>query len=157
MISSFDSHDSQIWRVGTRGWRIRDVGSCQPALSRLGARHGKRTSWATDGHKWLNVPFDCGYSFVAEREAHRASMSYQASYLSHQSEARDPLDWNPEFSRRGRGFASYAALRELGRNGVQEMVERNCDCATLIVDGLAQIEHVDVLERQSSIRRRRFP
>jgi glutamate/tyrosine decarboxylase-like PLP-dependent enzyme len=72
-------------------------------------------------------------------------MSYQASYLSHQTEARDPLDWNPEFSRRGRGFASYAALRELGRNGVREMVERNCDCAAQIVAGLAQIEHVDVL------------
>jgi glutamate/tyrosine decarboxylase-like PLP-dependent enzyme len=106
---------------------------------------GNAHSWATDGHKWLNVPFDCGYAFVAEAEAHRASMSYQASYLSHHSEARDPLDWNPEFSRRGRGFASYAALRELGRKGVQEMVERNCDCATQIVDGLAQIEHVDVL------------
>ena len=104
-------------------------------------------SWATDGHKWLNVPFDCGYAFVAEPEAHRASMSYQASYLSHQSDARDPLDWNPEFSRRGRGFASYAALRELGRKGVQEMIERNCDCAAQIVDGLGQLENVDVLAR----------
>src|SRR5205085_9663364 len=78
-------------------------------------------SWATDGHKWLNVPYDCGYAFVAAPEAHRDSMSYHASYLTHQSAARDPLDWNPEFSRRGRGFASYAALRELGRNGVREM------------------------------------
>jgi glutamate/tyrosine decarboxylase-like PLP-dependent enzyme len=102
-------------------------------------------SWATDGHKWLNVPYDCGYAFVAQPDAHRASMSYQASYLSHQSEARDPLDWNPEFSRRARGFASYAALRELGRNGVREIVERNCDCATAIVDGLSRLENVEVL------------
>jgi len=105
----------------------------------------KAHSWATDGHKWLNVPYDCGYAFVAEPEAHRASMSYHATYLSHQSEARDPLDWNPEFSRRARGFASYAALRELGRNGVREMVERNCDCAREIVDGLSRLRNVEVL------------
>ncbi len=105
----------------------------------------KADSWATDGHKWLNVPYDCGYAFVAEVEAHRASMSYQASYLSHQNEARDPLDWNPEFSRRARGFASYAALRELGRNGIRELVERNCDCAGAIVEGLSRLENVEVL------------
>ena len=102
-------------------------------------------SWATDGHKWLNVPYDCGYAFVAEPEAHRASMSYHASYLSPQSAARDPLDWNPEFSRRARGFASYAALRELGRNGIRELVERNCECAKEIVSGLARLQNVEVL------------
>lgn len=106
---------------------------------------GEAHSWATDGHKWLNVPYDCGYAFVAEPQAHRASMSTQASYLSHQSEARDPLDWNPEFSRRARGFASYAALRELGRRGVQELVERSCDCASQIAAGLNRLENVEVL------------
>jgi glutamate/tyrosine decarboxylase-like PLP-dependent enzyme len=105
----------------------------------------KADSWATDGHKWLNVPYDCGYAFVARSEAHRASMSYQASYLSHQSEARDPLDWNPEFSRRARGFSSYAALRELGRSGLQELVERNCDCAKQMVEGFSRLENVEVL------------
>jgi glutamate/tyrosine decarboxylase-like PLP-dependent enzyme len=107
----------------------------------------KADSWATDGHKWLNVPYDCGYAFVAHPEAHRRSMSYQAHYLSHQTEARDPLDWNPEFSRRARGFASYAALRELGRHGVREMIERNCDCAAAIVEGLSKLENVEVLAR----------
>ena len=102
-------------------------------------------SWATDGHKWLNVPYDCGYAFVAEPEAHRASMSYHAAYLTHQDQARDPLDWNPEFSRRGRGFASYAALRELGREGVREMVERDCDCASKLVSGLSRMDFVEVL------------
>jgi glutamate/tyrosine decarboxylase-like PLP-dependent enzyme len=105
----------------------------------------KAHSWATDGHKWLNVPYDCGYAFVAEPEAHRESMSYHASYLTHQNVARDPLDWNPEFSRRARGFASYAALRELGRNGLHEMVERNCDCAAAIVNGLRKLDGVEVL------------
>ncbi len=104
-------------------------------------------SWATDGHKWLNVPYDCGYSFVAEPQAHRASMSYKASYLSHQDVARDPLDWNPEFSRRARGFASYAALRELGREGVRETIERTCECAAAIVDGLSKMPNVEVLAR----------
>jgi glutamate/tyrosine decarboxylase-like PLP-dependent enzyme len=107
----------------------------------------KADSWATDGHKWLNVPYDCGYAFVAHPEAHRRSMSYQAHYLSHQTEARDPLDWNPEFSRRARGFASYAALRELGRNGVREMIERNCECASGIVEGLSRLENVEVLAK----------
>jgi glutamate/tyrosine decarboxylase-like PLP-dependent enzyme len=102
-------------------------------------------SWATDGHKWLNVPYDCGYAFVAEPEAHRASMTYQASYLTHQTLTRDPMDWNPEFSRRARGFATYAALRELGRLGVQEMVERCCDCAAELVAGLGKLEGVTVL------------
>ncbi len=106
----------------------------------------KADSWATDGHKWLNVPYDCGYAFVARPDAHRASMSCHADYLSHQDdEARDPLDWNPEFSRRARGFASYAALRELGRTGIQELIERTCDCAKAIVEGLAQLENVEVL------------
>jgi glutamate/tyrosine decarboxylase-like PLP-dependent enzyme len=102
-------------------------------------------SWATDGHKWLNVPYDCGYAFVVEAEAHHASMSYHASYLSKQSGARDPLDWNPEFSRRARGFASYAALRELGRDGVRELIERNCDCAKAVVEGLGRLRNVEVL------------
>ena len=102
-------------------------------------------SWATDGHKWLNVPYDCGYAFVAETEAHRASMTYQASYLTHQTLTRDPMDWNPEFSRRARGFASYAALRELGRLGVQELIERCCDCAVELVAGLGELEGVTAL------------
>lgn len=105
----------------------------------------KADSWATDGHKWLNVPYDCGYAFVAQPDVHRASMSCHANYLSPQDDARDPLDWNPEFSRRARGFASYAALRELGRNGIQELVERTCDCTKAIVEGLSQFENVEVL------------
>ena len=102
-------------------------------------------SWATDGHKWLNVPYDCGYAFVAEAEAHRRSMSHQASYLTQQESVREPLDFNPEFSRRARGFASYAALRELGRSGVCELVERCCDCASELVEGLGHLQGVEVL------------
>jgi glutamate/tyrosine decarboxylase-like PLP-dependent enzyme len=121
--------------------------TASPRYEHLTRGMEKAHSWATDGHKWLNVPYDCGYAFVAETAAHRASMTEQAAYLTHQDEARDPLDWNPEFSRRGRGFASYAALRELGREGVRELIERNCDCAAEIVGGLAELPNVDVLAR----------
>ena len=119
--------------------------AASPRFERLVRGMEAAHSWATDGHKWLNVPYDCGYAFVAEPDAHRASMSYHASYLIQQDVARDPLDWNPEFSRRARGFASYAALRELGRTGVRELVERCCDCAAQLVAGLGELEGVEVL------------
>lgn len=83
-------------------------------------------SWATDGHKWLNVPYDSGYAFVAHPEHHRAGMEHRASYLVHASDVRDQLDWTPEHSRRARGFATYAALRQLGRSGVSDLVARCC-------------------------------
>ena len=81
-------------------------------------------SWATDGHKWLNVPFDCGIAIVRDREAHRAAMTISASYLVADDRARDELDWTPEFSRRGRGYTVYAAIRELGREGLEALVDR---------------------------------
>jgi aromatic-L-amino-acid decarboxylase len=68
-------------------------------------------SWTTDGHKWLNTPFDCGYAFVADPDAHRSAFSHRTSYTVHVDDARDQIDWNPEWSRRGRGVATYAALR----------------------------------------------
>ncbi len=102
-------------------------------------------SWATDGHKWLNVPYDCGYAFVADREAHRASMSHHAAYLTHDEAARDEMDWNPEFSRRGRGFATYAALRELGRAGVAELVERCCGVAHALTTRIGALEGAEIL------------
>jgi glutamate/tyrosine decarboxylase-like PLP-dependent enzyme len=102
-------------------------------------------SWTTDGHKWLNVPFDCGYAFVANREAHHDSLSHRASYLTHAEVARDQLDWNPEWSRRGRGFATYAALRQLGRSGIAELIERTCDCAHAIVTRLGSLEGAAVV------------
>jgi len=119
--------------------------AASPRFERLVRGMERAQSWATDGHKWLNVPYDCGYALVAEPDAHRSTMSYQASYLTHDDRARDPLDWNPEFSRRARGFASYAALRELGRNGIQALVERCCDCAREIVEGLSRLTNVEVL------------
>lgn len=102
-------------------------------------------SWATDGHKWLNVPFDSGFAFVTDREAHRASLSLRAAYLTHATDARDQMDWNPEWSRRARCFATYAALRELGRNGVAELVERCCRHAHSLVSRIGDLDGAEVL------------
>ena len=102
-------------------------------------------SWATDGHKWLNVPYDCGYAFVADTAAHRASMSQKAAYLTHVAEARDEMDWNPEFSRRGRGFATYAAIRQLGRSGVAELVERCCEHAHALVTRMGALPGAEMV------------
>jgi glutamate/tyrosine decarboxylase-like PLP-dependent enzyme len=102
-------------------------------------------SWATDGHKWLNVPYDCGYAFVADTQAHRQSMSLRASYLVHAEEARDPFDWNLEWSRRGRGVATYAAIRELGRKGIADLVERCCRHARSLVAGIGALEGAEVM------------
>jgi glutamate/tyrosine decarboxylase-like PLP-dependent enzyme len=101
-------------------------------------------SWATDGHKWLNVPFDSGYAFIRDTESHRASMSYRASYLTHDEAARDQMDWNPEWSRRARGFPTYAAIRQLGREGIAEMVDRCCRHAHSIVMGMGKLSGAEV-------------
>jgi glutamate/tyrosine decarboxylase-like PLP-dependent enzyme len=101
-------------------------------------------SWATDGHKWLNVPFDCGFAFVADPESHRASLSIRASYLTHATEARDQVEWNPEWSRRSRCFPAYAALRQLGRDGLADLIERCCRHAKAIVRGIGELPGAEV-------------
>ena len=104
-----------------------------PELRHLLAGAELADSWATDGHKWLNVPYDCGYAFVAHPEDHRAAMEHRASYLVHAEDARDQLDWTPDHSRRARGFATWAALRELGRAGLSDLIARCCRHAHDIV------------------------
>ena len=90
-------------------------------------------SWATDGHKWLNVPYDCGIAAVADGAAHRAAMTSTAAYIpDHDEDIPWGYDWVPEFSRRARGVPVYAALRFLGRDGVAELIDRCCDNARLM-------------------------
>ena len=93
-------------------------------------------SWATDAHKWLNVPYDSGIAFCAHAGAHRAAMSVTAAYLVQAGDARmrDAVDWTPEFSRRARGFPIYAAIRALGRIGIADLVERCCAHARLFAE-----------------------
>jgi aromatic-L-amino-acid decarboxylase len=103
-------------------------------------------SWATDGHKWLNVPYDCGYAFVADAQSHRGSMAHRATYLTHaDATTRDALDFTPEFSRRGRGFATYAALRELGRDGLAALVDRCCLHAHALVTKIGALSGAELL------------
>ena len=111
-----------------------------PALRHLLAGAELADSWATDGHKWLNVPYDCGYAFVAHPEHHRAAMEHHASYLIHADDVRDQLDWTPDHSRRARGFATYAALRELGRAGICDLVARCCRHAHEIVTRIGALQ-----------------
>jgi glutamate/tyrosine decarboxylase-like PLP-dependent enzyme len=103
-------------------------------------------SWASDAHKWLNVPYDCGLVFCAKPEAHRASMTMQASYFEGQGKwVRDASDWTPESSRRARAFTVYAALRSLGREGVADLVDRCCDLARRFADDIARLPGCQVL------------
>lgn len=116
-----------------------------PALRPLLTGVERADSWATDGHKWLNVPYDCGYAFVAHAEHHRAAMEHRASYLVHASEVRDELDWTPEHSRRARGFATYAAMRELGKAGILDLVARCCRHAHSIVTRIGALRGATVV------------
>jgi glutamate/tyrosine decarboxylase-like PLP-dependent enzyme len=103
-------------------------------------------SWATDGHKWLNVPYDSGIAAVKDASAHRAAMTSTSAYIpSHEEDIPWGFDWNPEFSRRARGVAVYAALRALGRDGVADMIDRCCDHAARMAQLLAEADGVEVL------------
>lgn len=102
-------------------------------------------SWATDGHKWLNVPYDSGFAFVAHPEAHFESLASKAGYLTEDDVARDQFNWNPELSRRARGFATYAAIKELGTTGIEDLVERCCIHAAAIVEAFRDFKHTEVL------------
>ncbi|GGI05633.1 pyridoxal phosphate-dependent decarboxylase family protein [Egicoccus halophilus] len=106
---------------------------------------GLADSWATDGHKWLNVPYDSGFVICASPEAHRRAMTLSASYLARQDGGRDGTDWTPESSRRARAFAVWAALRSLGRTGVGDLVARCCTLTARFVDLLAEEPAVTVL------------
>jgi glutamate/tyrosine decarboxylase-like PLP-dependent enzyme len=103
-------------------------------------------SWATDAHKWLNVPYDCGVVMVRERDDHRAAMASSAAYLIQtQGVERDPTDWVPEFSRRARSVPVYAALRTLGRDGVEGLVANACARASQLAQRLGAEPGVRIL------------
>jgi glutamate/tyrosine decarboxylase-like PLP-dependent enzyme len=103
-------------------------------------------SWATDAHKWLNVPYDCGIAAVADATAHRAAMTSTSAYIPpHDDDVPWGFDWTPELSRRVRGVPVYATLRALGRAGVADLVDRSCDHAMRMAERLRAADGVDVL------------
>jgi glutamate/tyrosine decarboxylase-like PLP-dependent enzyme len=115
-----------------------------PSLRHLVDGVDRADSWSTDAHKWLNVGYDCGFVAVRDADAHRAAMATSASYLM-RSEQRENWEWVLDSSRRARGFILYAALRSLGRAGVQALVERCCALARRMADRLREADGVDVL------------
>ncbi|MDE3135708.1 MAG: aspartate aminotransferase family protein [Acidobacteriota bacterium] len=101
----------------------------------------KADSVATDAHKWLNVPYDCGVAFCSDEAAHRSAMSLAAAYIVATHGERDPHEFTPEESRRARAIPLYAAVRSLGRRGIGEMIERNCRQARRFADALRNAGH----------------
>jgi glutamate/tyrosine decarboxylase-like PLP-dependent enzyme len=111
--------------------------AASPALSWLADGCADADSWATDAHKWLNVPYDSGLAFVRDPEHLRGAMSLTAAYLP-QGSHREPSQYVPELSRRARGVDIWAALKSLGRTGLAELIERDCKCARRFAKGLAK-------------------
>lgn len=106
-----------------------------PSMSDLIEGLDEADSWATDFHKWLNVPYDSGLGLVRDPQALQASMAVTAEYLPTPSPFRSPSDFVPELSRRARGVEVWAVLHSLGRQGVVEMIERNCRQARRFAEG----------------------
>jgi glutamate/tyrosine decarboxylase-like PLP-dependent enzyme len=108
-----------------------------PSRSHLAEGLEQADSWATDAHKWLNVPYDSGIALVRDKDALQAAMAIIADYLPTATEHRNPSDFTPELSRRARGVEIWAALRSLGRDGLSELVERTCRHARRFAEGLS--------------------
>jgi glutamate/tyrosine decarboxylase-like PLP-dependent enzyme len=139
---AFDPFDAIVDEAHARGAWVHVDGAfglwaaASPALAPQVVGMDRADSWATDAHKWLNVPYDSGLAFLRDAQALRAAMAISADYLPTHGDARDPSDFTPELSRRARGVDVWAALRTLGRSGVVEMVERCCRHARRFADGL---------------------
>ncbi|MFJ1252300.1 pyridoxal phosphate-dependent decarboxylase family protein [Cupriavidus sp. CuC1] len=119
-----------------------------PTLMHLTAGIEKADSWATDGHKWLQTPYDCGYAIVRDADAHRHAMAYEASYLpAAGGECREPFHYVPELSRRARGFATWALIRALGRSGIADMIEQHCLLARRMAERLTSEAGVEILNQ----------
>ncbi len=139
---AFDPFASVIERAHQAGAWVHVDGAfgmwaiAAPTRSHLTQGIQQADSWGTDAHKWLNVPYDSGLAFVRDADALRAAMAITAEYLPTASPNRNPSDYTPELSRRARGVEVWAALRSLGRQGVAELVERNCRQARRFAAGL---------------------
>jgi glutamate/tyrosine decarboxylase-like PLP-dependent enzyme len=117
-----------------------------PAQKHLTAGVELADSWATDGHKWLQTPYDSGFAIVRDAEAHRRAMAITASYLPPAEGAeRDPSAYVPELSRRARGFATWAMIRQLGREGIAAMVESHAAIALHMAERLAAVPGIELV------------
>lgn len=150
-IGAYDQYEELIPLAHRNGAWVHVDGAfglwanASPAYRHLLAGVEHADSWATDGHKWLNVPYDSGFAFVAHPQAHRDAMSHTASYITVNDNVREQCDWNPDWSRRGRGFAAYAALRQLGRSGVAALVEDSCRAAGELARGIGALDGAELV------------
>jgi glutamate/tyrosine decarboxylase-like PLP-dependent enzyme len=117
-----------------------------PKLGHLAEGIDGADSWATDGHKWLQTPYDSGYAIVRHETAHRRAMTIAASYLPMAADdEHDPTHYVPELSRRARGFPTWAIIKHLGRNGISAMIDRHCEVARLMAAKLAAEPGIEIL------------
>jgi glutamate/tyrosine decarboxylase-like PLP-dependent enzyme len=148
---AFDQFETAIALAHERGAWVHVDGAfglwaaASPRLRHLVAGHEAADSWATDAHKTLNVPYDCGIAIVAPPGAVRDAMGMQTSYLMHDEGPGDPLDRVPELSRRARGIPVWAALRSLGRNGVADLVDRLARHARTVAANIATVDGAEIL------------
>jgi len=129
------AHDSGAWVHVDGAFGL--WASVAPSRAHLTKAIHNADSWATDAHKYLNVPYDCGLAFVRNADALRAAMAITAEYLPTESPERNPSDYTPELSRRARGVEVWAALRSLGRKGLADMIDRTCRHARRFAEGLS--------------------
>ncbi|HEY8527957.1 MAG TPA: pyridoxal-dependent decarboxylase [Acidimicrobiales bacterium] len=138
------AHERGAWVHVDGAFGLWAGAASDPAVRALVDGVDRADSWATDGHKTLNVPYDCGFAIVRDPAVHRAAFGVRGAYLIN-TEAGDPLELVPEFSRRARGFAVWAVLRSLGRSGLAELVDRLCRHARRMAEGIAAIPGATVL------------
>ncbi|HYD73153.1 MAG TPA: aspartate aminotransferase family protein [Candidatus Binatia bacterium] len=136
------SHGAWLHIDGAFGLWARAVPEMAPMVEGL----DQADSWATDGHKWLQLPYDCGLVFVRDREAHRRAMTIAASYLPKGGEIEhDPSLYAPELSRRARGFAAWAVIKALGREGIAQMVRNHCAFSKRVAERVSKEPGIEVL------------
>jgi glutamate/tyrosine decarboxylase-like PLP-dependent enzyme len=140
---AFDPHPAIIDHARQSGAWVHVDGAfglwaaAAPSLAHLHEGIAEADSWATDAHKWLNVPYDSGLAFVRDGDVLRAAMAVTAEYLPTAGEQRNPSDYTPELSRRARGVEVWAALRALGRSGLANLIERTCQHARRFAEGFS--------------------
>jgi glutamate/tyrosine decarboxylase-like PLP-dependent enzyme len=134
------AHDAWLHVDGAFGlWA-----AASPRFRRLVDGADRADSWAVDAHKWLNVPYDGAMAIVADRAAVRAAIGVTAAYIP-ADDGREPIDLSPEMSRRARAIPVYAALRQLGREGLAELIDRCCALARRLADAMEQLDGAQVL------------
>lgn len=135
-------HDAWLHVDGAFGLWARAA----PSRAHLVAGVDLADSWSVDGHKWLQIPYDSGFAIVKERAAHQRAMDISAAYLNSDPEdGRNPTQFNPELSRRARGFAAWASFQSLGRRGISDLIETHCACAARLGDKLRSLNGLEVV------------